>query len=143
MRDGSAAFTTMPTRDPDVEGFLALLTASRAPATVAAYRRDLAGLGSSLRKPLADADVDELERWAAQLRADGLAGTTIARYIYQGHPLGSAATTVETGAYFIDPQARLDEADIERQIAWFKAQGLVEQSVDPHQVVDLSFLAAH
>ncbi|MGB7257919.1 MAG: ABC transporter substrate-binding protein [Pseudolabrys sp.] len=71
------------------------------------------------------------------------AGTTIARYIYQGHPLGSAATTVETGAYFIDPQARLDEADIERQIAWFKAQGLVEQSVDPHQVVDLSFLAAH
>ena len=71
------------------------------------------------------------------------AATTIARYIYQGHPLGTAATTVETGAFFIDPQARLDEADIERQIAWFKAQGLVEQSVDPHQVVDLSFLAAH
>lgn len=70
------------------------------------------------------------------------AAMTIARYVYQGHPLGAAATTVETAAYFIDPQARLDEADIARQIAWFKSQGLVEQSVDPHQVVDLSFLAA-
>ena len=33
--------TTPPTRDPDVEGFLALLAARRAPKTVEAYRGDL------------------------------------------------------------------------------------------------------
>ena len=69
----------MPIRDPDVESFLALLAARRAPATVAAYRRDLRALGAALDRPLAEASVDDLERCVAQLRADGLAGTTIAR----------------------------------------------------------------
>ena len=69
----------MRTRDPDVDGFLALLAARRAPATVEAYRRDLAMLQATAGKPLAEATVDDLERCVAQLRADGLAGTTIAR----------------------------------------------------------------
>jgi integrase/recombinase XerD len=70
---------TTPTRDPDVEGFLALLAAQRSPRTVEAYRRDLGALGAYLGKPLASASVEELERYTAQLRADGLAATTIAR----------------------------------------------------------------
>src|SRR4029077_8360160 len=76
---GSAASTTAPTRDPEVEGFLALLAARRSPRTVDAYRRDLARLAEFLGKPLAKATVDELERYTAQLRADGLAASTIAR----------------------------------------------------------------
>ena len=71
----------MPTRDPEVEGFLALLAARRAPRTVDAYRRDLARLGEHLRKPVGSATVEELERYAAQLRADGLSPATIARRI--------------------------------------------------------------
>src|SRR6478672_1631934 len=66
-------------RDPDVEGFLALLAARRAPKTVEAYRRDLAQLGAYLEKPVAQATLEELERYTAQLRADGLSGATIAR----------------------------------------------------------------
>jgi integrase/recombinase XerD len=69
----------MPTRDPDVEGFLALLGASRAPRTVEAYRRDLVALSAYLGKPVATATLEELERYTASLRADGLAATTIAR----------------------------------------------------------------
>jgi integrase/recombinase XerD len=69
----------MPTLDPDVEGFLALLGASRAPRTVEAYRRDLAALSEYLDKPIAGASLEELERYTASLRADGLAATTIAR----------------------------------------------------------------
>jgi site-specific recombinase XerD len=46
---------------------------------VEAYRRDLAALGTYLGKPVARATLEELERYTAQLRADGLAGTTIAR----------------------------------------------------------------
>jgi integrase/recombinase XerD len=66
-------------RDPDVEAFLALLAASRAPRTVAAYRGDLASLADWLRKPLANATQDELERYLADLRSQGLAPSTIAR----------------------------------------------------------------
>jgi site-specific recombinase XerD len=75
----SAASTTMPIPDPDLDGFLALLAAQRAPATVEAYRRDLHALSASLDKPLAAATVDDLERCIAELRARGLAGSTIAR----------------------------------------------------------------
>ncbi|MSO67431.1 MAG: hypothetical protein EXR03_06470 [Pseudolabrys sp.] len=39
----------------------------------------------------------------------------------------------------IAAQARLDAADIARQVEWYKAQGLVDQSVDARAVVDLSF----
>ena len=69
----------MSNRDPDVEGFLALLAARRAPKTVEAYRRDLTALGAYLDKPLAEARVEELETYTAQLRADGLSAATIAR----------------------------------------------------------------
>ena len=69
----------MPIRDPDVEGFLALLGATRAARTVEAYRRDLTALSQYLDKPIARASLEELERYTASLRADGLAATTIAR----------------------------------------------------------------
>jgi integrase/recombinase XerD len=69
----------MPIHDPDVEGFLAILGASRAARTVEAYRRDLTALSAYLGKPVAKASLEELERYTASLRADGLAATTIAR----------------------------------------------------------------
>ncbi|HEU5372165.1 MAG TPA: site-specific tyrosine recombinase XerD [Gaiellaceae bacterium] len=69
----------MPIRDPDVEGFLGLLGATRAARTVEAYRRDLTALSEYLDKPIARASLEELERYTASLRADGLAATTIAR----------------------------------------------------------------
>ena len=43
-------------RDPDVEGFLALLAARRAPRTVEAYRRDLTALRAFLGKPVSTRD---------------------------------------------------------------------------------------
>jgi integrase/recombinase XerD len=66
-------------RDADVEGFLALIAARRSPRTVEAYRRDLTALGAYLGKPIAGATLEELERYTAQLRADGLSAATIAR----------------------------------------------------------------
>jgi len=77
--------TTARTRGPDrerdreVEAFLALLAARRSPRTVDAYRRDLGALGAFLGEPVARASLADLERYAAQLRADGLATSTIAR----------------------------------------------------------------
>jgi integrase/recombinase XerD len=69
----------VPTCDPAVEGFLAVAAARLAPRTVEAYRRDLAHLAAWLDRSPADASADDLAAYVAQLRADGLASTTIAR----------------------------------------------------------------
>ena len=65
--------------DAAVEGFLALASARLAPRTVEAYRRDLGHLTGWLDRSPADASTDDLAAYVAQLRADGLAPTTIAR----------------------------------------------------------------
>jgi integrase/recombinase XerD len=67
--------------DPDVEGFLALLATRRAPRTVDAYRRDLARLAEFLDASPARATTDDIERFLAGLRADGLSPATIARRV--------------------------------------------------------------
>ena len=67
--------------EPAVEGFLALLSARRAPRTVDAYRRDLAQLSGWLEKPVGAATTEDIERYLAQLRADGLSPATIARRV--------------------------------------------------------------
>ena len=49
--------------DPEVEGFLALLAARRAPRTVEAYRRDLTAVGTWLGKPVGRTSTEDLERY--------------------------------------------------------------------------------
>jgi integrase/recombinase XerD len=73
--------TTDRIHDPDVEGFLSLLAARRAPKTVEAYRRDLTQFADFVGSSPAAAVTDDLERYVAQLRADGLAPATVARRI--------------------------------------------------------------
>ena len=70
-----------PQPDPQLDGFLALLAARRSARTVDAYRRDLAALSAWLGRPPGTATTEELERWVAELRAKGLAATTIARRV--------------------------------------------------------------
>jgi integrase/recombinase XerD len=67
------------TRDPEVEAFLAVSAARLAARTIDAYRRDLTAFGAWLGEALADASTEELERYVSELRAEGLAATTIAR----------------------------------------------------------------
>jgi integrase/recombinase XerD len=67
--------------DADLEGFLALLAARRAPRTVEAYRRDLEALAAWLGHSVAAATTEELERYLAEGRAAGLAATTLARRV--------------------------------------------------------------
>jgi integrase/recombinase XerD len=70
-----------PVPDPELEGFLALLAARRAPRTVEAYRRDLSQLERWLEAPIATATPEALERWVAEQRADGTAASTVARRV--------------------------------------------------------------
>ncbi len=71
--------TTEPIPDPELEGFLALLAARRAPRTVEAYRRDLTHFSRWLGSEPTRATTADVERYLAQLRADGLAPATVAR----------------------------------------------------------------
>jgi integrase/recombinase XerD len=70
---------TARTLDPEVEAFLAVSAARLAPRTVEAYRRDLTGFTGWLGHSPAKATCEELERYVAEQRAEGLAATTIAR----------------------------------------------------------------
>jgi len=67
--------------DPAVDSFLVLSAARLAPRTVEAYRRDLVELAKHLGGSPAGATTAQLETYVAQMRADGLANTTIARRI--------------------------------------------------------------
>ncbi len=69
----------MAERDPELESFLAVLSARRAARTVDAYRRDLERLRAFLGTPISRATVAELERYTAGLRAEGLSPATLAR----------------------------------------------------------------
>jgi integrase/recombinase XerD len=80
-RRDSGVSTTPRTRDPDVEGFLALLAARRAPRTVEAYRSDLEKLSAQLGHSPSRATTGELEQWVSAMRDAGLAATTIARRV--------------------------------------------------------------
>jgi integrase/recombinase XerD len=71
----------MLVRDSEVDAFLAVLAARRAPRTVEAYRRDLTHIRSRLGKPVSSATTDDLNVYLAELRADGLAPATISRRI--------------------------------------------------------------
>src|SRR3954462_12962369 len=64
-----------------VDSFLALSAARLPPRPVDAYRRDLRDLEAWLGGAPDDATNDQLAGYLAQLRADGLAATTIARRV--------------------------------------------------------------
>jgi integrase/recombinase XerD len=72
---------TVLASDSDVERFLLVLAAHRSPRTVDAYRRDLTSLAAALDGNVGDASVEDLERWLAVMRAEGLAPTTLARRV--------------------------------------------------------------
>ncbi|HEX6762258.1 MAG TPA: tyrosine recombinase [Gaiellaceae bacterium] len=138
----------MPTRDPDLDGFLALLAARRAPSTVEAYRRDLRALARMLGKPLAEAGVDDLERCTAQLRADGLSGATIARRtaaarsFYKHLQLVGRRDDNPAAAVSLPRRARtlpktLSAGEAERLIA--AAQGTQPRDLRDHALVELLY----
>jgi len=68
------------------------------------------------------------------------AGEQIGKYVYPSDPPAEAAKKVIASAVYCDPAGRLDVADIERQIAWYKSQKLVDASVDAKAFVDPSFI---
>jgi NitT/TauT family transport system substrate-binding protein len=98
---------------------------------VRAYRRGVVDYTEALLRK------DRNSKRTADIKSHE-ATTTIARYVYPDRGT-SGAVAVEASAYFIDPQAQLDTADIERQIAWY-VHGQIDKTVSARDVVDPSFV---
>jgi NitT/TauT family transport system substrate-binding protein len=52
---------------------------------------------------------------------------------------GQTVAQLRLGIAYVDPDARLDFADIRHQIAWFKAQNMLKKEVDADTVIDRRF----
>jgi NitT/TauT family transport system substrate-binding protein len=116
-----ASSKTLATRRATVEKFLRAYRRGAADYTAALARRDRYG------KRAADAKAHE-------------AAGTIARYVYPGYALDRVTITVETAAYYMDPQAKLDTTDLARQMEWYKAQGLIDPSTELYMLIDTGFV---
>jgi integrase/recombinase XerD len=139
---------TTPIRDPELEGFIALLAARRSPRTVDAYRRDLVRLSAYVAKPLASVTVEELERYTAQMRADGLSVATIARRtaaarsFYRHQQLLGARTDNPAAAVALPRRPRqlpktLSPGEVERLID--AARGTQPRSLRDQALVELLY----
>ena len=57
-----------------------------------------------------------------------------------GKYVGQPPEAVKLGIAYIDPTLRVDVADVMRQIAWYKAQGMVKPDVDGSAIIDQRYV---
>ncbi|MDQ2982360.1 MAG: tyrosine recombinase [Actinomycetota bacterium] len=137
-----------PLNDPDLEFYLAVLAARRAPRTVEAYRRDLLALSTWLGRKPASATTEDLERYLAELRAAGLASSTLARRIAAAR--GFYSHLVLIGAREDNPAAAVDLPRrlrrLPRTLSAAEAQRLIEaaagtqpRALRDHALVELLY----
>ena len=52
---------------------------------------------------------------------------------------GQSEAQLRLGISYVDPEARIDFADVRRQIAWFKSQGMLKPEVEANQILDTRY----
>lgn len=98
---------------------------------VKAYRKGLKDYGAALTR--VDASGARIADEAATK-----AGAQIGKYVYPSDPPEAAAQKVIASAPYCDPDGRIDLADLEKQIAWYKSEKLVDAGVEAKNVADLT-----
>src|SRR5437899_9298863 len=112
-----------------VDSFLALSAARLAARTVDAYKRDLRELEAWLGGAPDDATNDQLSGYLAQLRADGLAATTIARRVAALRSFYRHQVLI--GVRPDNPAAELELPRRRRPLPKTLSPGDVERLIDP------------
>jgi NitT/TauT family transport system substrate-binding protein len=64
----------------------------------------------------------------------------IARYVYRTEDPESGIRKVQENAFYVDPAGHVDVDDIERQIRWYREQGLVRDDIGPRELLRLDLL---
>jgi NitT/TauT family transport system substrate-binding protein len=62
----------------------------------------------------------------------------LTKYVFTGDP--NARQKILSGVGYYDAGGALDVKDVENQVRWFKAQGLVKGDMDPAAMLDTHFL---
>jgi integrase/recombinase XerD len=135
-------------RDRELDAFLAVLATRRAPRTVEAYRRDLDAFAGWLGGPPGAATTDELERYLAEGRAEGLTPATLARRIaslraYYRHELLVGSRSDNPAAALAPPRRTrrlprtLSPSEAERLID--AANGTTPRALRDHALVELLY----
>ena len=111
------------------------LVAANAPLVqrfVRAYQKGNADYAQAfLRFDAAGAGIADAETTAA--------AASVAKYVYPGDTAAKATPNIIASAVFVDASAKLDVADIDRQIDWYKKEKLVDAKVMSSAFVDTSF----
>ncbi len=99
---------------------------------VGAYRRGDAAFAAALlrRDPNGDLVIDDQARAAARL---------LVPYVYPTDHSDAAVDNVLASVVFVDPEGKVDTADIDAQIRWFESEKLVVPGLHAASFVDASF----
>ncbi len=73
-----------------------------------------------------------------ETRADGANADEV--YAILAKYLAQPLETIKLGVGYVAPDAQLDAADVLRQIAWYKSQGLVKPEVDGNAIIDKRYV---
>ncbi|MBV9557240.1 MAG: ABC transporter substrate-binding protein [Pseudolabrys sp.] len=122
--------------EPQIGGlFVSAKALQRRPvieAFVRGYRRGAADFaGALVRKDKYAKRVTDAKSRAA--------ATLLAPLLYPTHTPDLVAPAIETSGYYVDPQERVDVADVTRQFNFHKSQGLIESTSDVRGIIDNSF----
>ena len=74
---------------------------------------------------------------AAEERADGPAAPALLAIMSQY--IGRSPEELEAEMPYIDPRLRIDVSDVRRQIAWYKAQGMVKGDITAERLIDMRY----
>lgn len=98
---------------------------------VKAYARGISDFNKVMLDPKADANAkDELTK-------------IIHKYVYQDRPYDKAAPPIQAGAMYLNEGARLHLSDVENQMKWFQAAGLVPKTLTLDKLVDKGFVESY
>jgi NitT/TauT family transport system substrate-binding protein len=95
------------------------------------------------QRGLADYAAAYLQRDAQGRRTFGAEADAVLPILQKWVEPQPSAAQAREAANYMDPQGRLRVSDIYAQVAWYKAQGLVDASVDPASFLDLGFVEGH
>ena len=67
----------------------------------------------------------------------------IHKYVYASRPYEKAAPPIKNGAMRLNGGAKLNLANVKKQLAWLQSEGLVPESITIDQLVDSGFVETY
>jgi len=109
----------------------------------AADRKDLVKrFLAAFAKGANDFNAALVDKTGGDMAADDMV-KLIHKYVYADQPYEKAAPSIRNGAMRINQNAKLDLSSIKDQLAWFKSEKLVPDTITIDQLVDTSFVETY